>query len=72
MIVVVRLVASQDPVEVAGVDDKEVVQALRSTVRTNRSAWALAFGVRNSARKMSAPSDLNTSSKPATYSVSRS
>jgi hypothetical protein len=54
------------------IDDEEMVEALGSDGPYESLGVALAFGVRNGERRIWAPSDRKTSSKFATYLVSRS
>ena len=65
--VVVLRVASKDPVQVSSAEHGVRSKTSYRTVRTNRSANALALGVRTGALITRAPSETNTSSKARVY-----
>src|SRR6266508_1971621 len=69
--VVVLNVDLEGLLEVAAADDQQPRHSAR-TVRTQRSAWALALGARTGVSSTSAPSERMTSSKARVDLVSRS
>jgi hypothetical protein len=70
--VVVLRVAPKDLVQVSSAEHEREIKTSWRTVRTNRSANALALGARTGVLITRAPSEMNTSSKARVYLESRS